>query len=143
MSHGGRPGCHRSLRHLQPKRHLIEQTIGCSFGPCPVSISIGSAFENEGWSHFERVVNFEQTGGRSKLFNIGTQRGRRNIGYGNVTALKRDKHKEYARYAAHCLEMPVREGHDARTILREMAAEWLKLADGALHSSRRQQTQKR
>jgi hypothetical protein len=66
------------------------------------------------------------------------------MGYGNVTTLKRDKHKEYARYAAHCLEMTATaKGHDARTILRDMAAEWLKLADGVLYSSRRQQTQMR
>ena len=66
------------------------------------------------------------------------------MGYGNVTTLKRDKHKEYAHYATYCLEMTaMAKDHDARTILREMAAEWLTLADGVLHSSRRQQTQMR
>jgi hypothetical protein len=58
-----------------------------------------------------------------------------------VTISKPDKHKEYARYAAHCLEMTaMAKDHDARIILREMAAEWLTLADAVLHS-RRQQTQ--
>lgn len=66
------------------------------------------------------------------------------MGYGNVTTLKRDKHKEYARYATYCLGMTsVAKDHEARTILREMAAEWLTLADRVLHSSRRQQTQMR
>ena len=78
------------------------------------------------------------------LFSTGTQRGQREQGYGNVTTLKRDKHKEYARYATYCLEMTATaKDHDARTILREMAAEWLTLADGVLYSSRRQQTQMR
>ena len=63
------------------------------------------------------------------------------MGYGNVTILQRDKHKEYARYAAFCSEMTtVAKDRDARTILREMAAEWMTLADGVL-CSRRQQTQ--
>jgi hypothetical protein len=66
------------------------------------------------------------------------------MGYGNVTTLKRDKHKEYARYARYCLGMTsVAKDHDARTTLREMAAEWLKLADKILLSSRDQQTQMR
>ena len=87
------------------------------------------------------MVNSEQTGRRNNVFSTGTQRGRREYGYGNVTTLKRDKHKEYARYATYCLEMTgMAKDHDARTILREMAAEWLKLADGVLWS-RRQQTQ--
>jgi hypothetical protein len=66
------------------------------------------------------------------------------MGYGNMTTLKRDKHKEYARYARCCLGMTgVAKDPDARTILREMAAEWLTLADKILLSSRRQQTQMR
>jgi hypothetical protein len=45
----------------------------------------------------------------------------------------KDKHKEYARYAAHCLNMvTVAEDRDARSIQREMAAEWIKLADAIL-----------
>ena len=46
---------------------------------------------------------------------------------------KSGKHKEYARFAAHCLEMvpriPTRE---YCSIQREMAAEWIKLADAIL-----------
>jgi hypothetical protein len=40
-----------------------------------------------------------------------------------------EKRKEYARYAAHCLQMvaAARE-QESRSIQREMAAEWLKLA---------------
>lgn len=45
-----------------------------------------------------------------------------------------DKHKEYARYAVHCLHMvTAAKDQDNRAIQREMAAEWLKLADAVLH----------
>jgi len=47
---------------------------------------------------------------------------------------KHDKHREYARYAQHCLEMaPVAPDQEYRAIQREMAAEWLKLADTVAH----------
>jgi hypothetical protein len=47
---------------------------------------------------------------------------------------KNDKHKDYARYAAHCLDMvTTTKDQEARSINREMAAEWLKLADAILH----------
>ena len=43
---------------------------------------------------------------------------------------KDDKHKEYAHYAEHCLQMvPRTPDQEYRSIQREMAAEWLKLAD--------------
>jgi hypothetical protein len=42
------------------------------------------------------------------------------------------KRKEYARYAAHCLQMvAVAKEQESRCIQREMAAEWLKLANAA------------
>jgi hypothetical protein len=45
-----------------------------------------------------------------------------------------DKHKEYVRYAEHCLHMvTVTRDQEFRAIHREMAAEWLKLADAILH----------
>jgi hypothetical protein len=51
---------------------------------------------------------------------------------------KNDKHKEYAHYAAHCLEMvPAAPDQEFCDIQREMAAEWLKLADAALHPLKR------
>jgi hypothetical protein len=51
---------------------------------------------------------------------------------------KSDKHKEYARFAAHCLSMvTVAKDQDSRAIQREMAAEWLKLADAVLHPLKR------
>ena len=50
-----------------------------------------------------------------------------------MAKLTNDKHKEYARYAEHCLQMvTVAKDQDARAIQREMAAEWLKLADSVL-----------
>ena len=49
---------------------------------------------------------------------------------------KSDKHKEYARYAEHCLNMVASTKDQAsRSINREMAAEWLKLADDVLRRS--------
>ena len=54
------------------------------------------------------------------------------------------KHKEFARYAAHCLKVvPAITDQEYRVVQREMAAEWLKLAETVLHSSRRQQIQMR
>jgi len=50
-----------------------------------------------------------------------------------MAKLTNDKHKEYARYAAHCLDMvPVTKDQEVRALNREMAAEWLKLADSLL-----------
>jgi hypothetical protein len=47
---------------------------------------------------------------------------------------KNDKHKEYARYAEHCLKLvPGIPDQEYRSIQREMAAEWLKLADAIVH----------
>ena len=41
-----------------------------------------------------------------------------------------DKYKDYAHYAAHCLYLETAATDpDSRAIQREMAAEWLKLAD--------------
>jgi hypothetical protein len=47
---------------------------------------------------------------------------------------KINTHKDYVRYAARCLDMvTVTKDPDARAINREMAAEWLKLADAVAH----------
>jgi len=43
---------------------------------------------------------------------------------------KNDTYKDYVRYAAHCLNtVPVTTDQESRGIHREMAAEWLRLAD--------------
>jgi hypothetical protein len=50
-----------------------------------------------------------------------------------MPVLKNNKNKEYARYAAHCLNMvAAAKDQESRSIQREMAAEWFKLADTAL-----------
>ena len=55
---------------------------------------------------------------------------------------KNDKHKEYVRYASHCLDiLPTISDREFRAIQREMAAEWLKLADDVRRRSRRSQMQ--
>ena len=41
-------------------------------------------------------------------------------------------HKDYVRYAEHCLKMvPQVQDQEYRNVQREMAAEWLKLASAA------------
>jgi hypothetical protein len=51
-----------------------------------------------------------------------------------VAKSKSDKAIEYANYAKHCLQVvEALPDQDSRVIHREMAAEWLKLADQAAH----------
>lgn len=48
---------------------------------------------------------------------------------------KNDKHKQYARFAMHCLEMVgVARDQESGSIHREMAAEWVRLADAVRRS---------
>ena len=50
----------------------------------------------------------------------------------------RDKHKQYARYAAYCFEMAAATRNSkTRLTQHDMAAEWLELADAALHPLKR------
>jgi hypothetical protein len=47
-----------------------------------------------------------------------------------MPALKNDKFKDYTRYAEHCLSMVAETtDQESRSIRRDMAAEWLRLAD--------------
>ena len=49
---------------------------------------------------------------------------------------KDDKHNDYVRYATHCLNLvPQIAAQQDRAINREMAAEWLKLADDIMELS--------
>jgi hypothetical protein len=53
---------------------------------------------------------------------------------------KNTKPEQYRRYARHCLELVrVATSQNARMIQREMAAEWLKLADLTWRPSRQNQ----
>ena len=53
-----------------------------------------------------------------------------------------EKRKEYARYAQHCLQMVAEEREqEARSIRREMAADWLRLADAIRHPLKGRQAQ--
>jgi hypothetical protein len=55
-----------------------------------------------------------------------------------MAVLKNDKHKDYVRYAEHCLKMvPAATDQEFRAVQREMAAEWLKLADAVRRPSKR------
>jgi hypothetical protein len=48
-----------------------------------------------------------------------------------------DKHKEYSRYAAECLEMlTMAPNQEARSIQHEMAAEWVRLAEAIMELSK-------
>jgi hypothetical protein len=79
------------------------------------------------------VVNIAQThSGSVPQIYRAPQRG------SFMATSKSDKHKEYARYADHCLHMvTVAKDQDSRSVQREMAAEWLKLADAILHPLKR------
>ena len=58
-----------------------------------------------------------------------------------MTGPKNEKRKVYAHYAAHCLHMvTAAKDQESRAIQREMAAEWLKLADDIRQPSKRMQT---
>lgn len=62
---------------------------------------------------------------------------------GGIMAISSDeKYKDYAHYAAHCLYLETAAGDpDSRAIQREMAAEWLKLANAVRRRSRPEQMQ--
>ena len=50
-----------------------------------------------------------------------------------MAAPTNDKHRDYARYAYHCLMSADASDQNTCGIQREMALEWLKLADAVLH----------
>ena len=53
-------------------------------------------------------------------------------------AAQNDKHKDYVRYAEHCLmALPDASDQGYIAVQRDMAVEWLKLADAALHPLKR------
>ena len=55
---------------------------------------------------------------------------------------KSDIYKDYARYAEHCLKIVVAiTDQESRRIQREMAAEWLRLADAVRRPVRFKQMQ--
>jgi hypothetical protein len=86
-----------------------------------------------------RMVNFEQTH-PSNVPRFSPPAGQSATEI--MAILNIDKHKEYARYAAHCLGMvPAATEQEARVIQREMAAEWLRLAEDIRRRSRRAQMQ--
>jgi hypothetical protein len=79
---------------------------------------------------FEELVPFAQTdlttGARLPAFTLGSDL--------MAATSKNVLHKDYVRYARHSLEMvTAAKDQDARTIQREMAVEWLRLADELLH----------
>jgi hypothetical protein len=80
------------------------------------------------------VFNFEQSC-RATYSTIAAPAGA--LQGGIMAVPKNDKHKDYVRYANHCLEV-VHEitDQDHRAINREMAAEWLKLADDIIALSK-------
>jgi hypothetical protein len=51
-----------------------------------------------------------------------------------MAAPKSDRHRDYIRYAEHCLNLvPTIGAQDDRAINREMAAEWIRLVDAIAH----------
>jgi len=79
------------------------------------------------------VFSFEQThlDNARQISRLSRQ------GRGVMTMPKNDKYKDYARYAEHCLNMvAATRNQESRSIQREMAAEWLRLA-GEIRRPRR------
>ena len=59
-----------------------------------------------------------------------------------MTVPKNDKFKDYARYAGHCLNMvAATTDQESRRIQREMANEWLRLANAIRRPRRFKQMQ--
>ena len=58
-----------------------------------------------------------------------------------MTMPKNDKYKDYVRYAENCLNMMAGTTDQERSIQREMAAEWLRLADAIRRPRRSKQMQ--
>ena len=57
---------------------------------------------------------------------------------GEMVIPKNPTFRDYARYAMYCLEMvPTSPDQDIRDLNREMAVEWIRLAEAALHPVRR------
>jgi hypothetical protein len=76
------------------------------------------------------VVDFEQTCSPDVLQTLAAP----GIAEIVMAIAKISKHKEYPRYEAHCLNIvPNIKNQDDRIINREMAAEWLRLAEAVLH----------
>jgi hypothetical protein len=76
-----------------------------------------------------KVVNFAQTplATRNKFY------GQRGLWEEIMATPKSGRHKEYARYAEHCLNLVTSmKNRKDRSINREMAAEWLRLADATI-----------
>jgi hypothetical protein len=82
----------------------------------------------------EKVFDFDRTHSRN-AFHIWRPAGKQQGGI--MAPPDKDKHKEYSRYAATCLEMVVvAPNQEARAVQREMAAERLKLADDIIELSK-------
>jgi hypothetical protein len=80
-----------------------------------------------------KVFNFEQCC-RATYSTIAASS--RALQGGTMADPKNEKHADYVRYAKHCLEITHEiSDQDHRAINREMAAEWLKLADDIIELS--------
>jgi len=89
-------------------------------------------------AQFLKVVNFEQTFVAMHARLRAAAGARRGI----MAVSKNDTHKDYVRYAEHCLAMVTAAAdQDSRVIQHEMAAEWLKLANDVRRRSRPKQMQ--
>ena len=84
----------------------------------PLSIP-GGPFEIEGWSLLHRLPRQDAIDFRPEIESL----------VGRM-AVPNDKFKDYVRYAEHCLNMAAAPtDQESHRVHREMAAEWLRLAD--------------
>jgi hypothetical protein len=85
------------------------------------------------------VVHFEQThlGNARQICRLNSL-----VRLGIMTRPKNDKYKDYVRYAENCLNMETgTTDQESRSIQREMAVEWLRLAEALRRSRRSKQMQ--
>jgi hypothetical protein len=83
------------------------------------------------------LFNFDQTRHRNAFHILAASGDDETERRGIMAVPKDNRHKDYSRYAAHCLGLThALTDREDRAINREMAAEWLKLAEATVELSK-------
>lgn len=116
---------------------LMELLLGMAWRPPSETRALMCA--RKAGSFFEKVFDFEQT---HLIVVTQTCLPSGKTSGGTMAIPKTDKHREYTRYALHCMNMVAAVAdQQSRNIQREMAAEWLKLAESVRRRPRSTQMQ--
>jgi hypothetical protein len=106
----------------------VESNIRCPEMVATFMLSASVPIEFQRWSILHRLFLSKRDRFHALLNHPGADHA----------VPKNDKHLEYVHYAEYCLNMMTStKDQDARAINREMAAEWLNLADAVLHPLKR------